>query len=318
MSTVLPRRELTRVDTGADYDLPPSLLERVEAAGGLWYAGDAYTTAVEVITAARRVGAVALRLDFRDLSLLESLPETRYLHLRSDGRPPLDPVAHLRHLQALMLDTGAHRGRLDPLGFPELRWLRLGLGGKGGAAMLTAIERGHRHLEWLAFTEVKARTATELCAGFPRLRVLRIHFADYLRELGRLAEATPHLEKLSLDLTGIRSLAGLEDLTQLETLFVHGGRVTDLEPLGRLPRLRYAQLELSRLTSIEPLRGHPSLRMLFFNLPEGPDLSVLDSIPGLVAVRSTRPFDHRGRWSDLHAIGRDHPLRLEWSRFMRE
>lgn len=314
-----PKLQLTRVDLTRDTaGPPPSLTEAIEADGGLWSAGDAYTTADEVVATARRVGAVALRLDFRDLKLLEALPDVRYLHIRSDGRPRLDAVAALPRLRALIIETSGLRGELDPLGFPDLRWLRIGLGGKGGAAILPAIERGHAQLEWLALREVKARVATDLCAGFPALRVLRIGFADYLRELGHLAEVTPKLEKLALNLTQIRLLDGLAGLRRLETLELFGGRVMDLAPLHPLGSLRYARLELPDVKSIEPLRDHPSLRMVALTMAGEPDLSVLASIPGLVAVRRGARFEQPVPWPDLGELPAHDPFRVEWSHAMRE
>ena len=308
-----PKRELTRVDLTREKNLPPSLVAAIEADGGLWSAGDAYTTADEVIQAAGRVGALALRLDFRDLSLVESMPRLRYLHVRSDGRPSLDPVGGLRQLQALIISTGGLRGALDPLGFSDLRWLRIGLGGKGGARALPAIQRGHPGLEWLSLREVKVRTATELCAGFPRLRALRIGFADYLRELGNLAATTPNLEKLALHLTQIQSLEGVRGLQGLRTLEVFGGRVRDLAPVGSLTGLRYAFLGVPDVESIEPLRHHPSLRMVGLTMAATPDLSVLASIPGLAAVKRGKNFEQPLPWPDLDSLPADHPLRVAWS-----
>lgn len=300
----LPRLELKRVELASDTSgLPPSLIDAMEADGGLWQAGDAYTSADEVIATARRVGTRALRLDFRDLTLLEQLPDIRYLHLRSDGRPVLDPVGELRGLRALIIDTGAQRGDLDPLTLPDLRWLKMGLGGKGGAQMLTALRRGHPRLEWLALSETRARTAAELCQGLPSLRSLRIYLADYLHELGPLADFTPQLEKLSLYLTAIRSVAGLERLSRLHTLSVVGGRLGDVTPIARSHGLRYLQLEMPRLESIEPLRAHPSLRMALIRLEPTADVSVIDSIPDLIRVAQ---------------LEKDDPLRAEWLRAMRE
>jgi hypothetical protein len=316
----LPKRDLTRVDADGDTaGLPPSLVDAIEAAGGLWWAGDAYTTREQVVSTARRMGVTALRLDFRDLSLLEELPDVRYLHVRSDGRPRLDPVRSLGGLRALIIETSALTGQLDPLGFAELRWLRVGLGGKGGEAILPSIQRGHPHLEWLALRETRARRAADLCAGFPRLRVLHISYADSLRELGRLADVTPDLEKISLFMTAaLSSLSGLEGLARLQTVAFAGGRVTDLDALHRLPALRHARLELPRVESIEGLRGHPSLRMVLLNVDPAADLSVLDSIPNLVAVGRGPRLDRELRWPDVLTLARDHPLRLEWSRAMQE
>jgi hypothetical protein len=318
LGAALPRIPLRRVDLTVETEgLPPSLIEAIEADGGLWSAGDAYTSADEVVETARQVGAVALRLDFGDLALLERLPGIRYLHVRSDGRPPLDPIAALIGLRALILEPSALRGDLDPLAFADLRWLRIGLGGKGGAAVLPAIQRGHPNLEWLSVDEGKARAATDVCAGFPSLRVLHVGHGD-LRELGDLAAAVPKLEKVALDFTQVRTLDGLAGLQGLETLDLRGGRVRDLTPLRSLRRLRYARLELTDLESLEPLRDHPSLRMVAFAMAQELDLSVLASIAGLKAVRRGKRFERPAPWPKLAELSTDDPLRVEWSRAMAE
>jgi hypothetical protein len=109
---------LTRVDLTTDtVGLAPSLIAAIEAEGGLSWAGDAYTSADEVTATTRKQGIVALRLDFRDLSLLRALPYVRYLHVRTDVRLPMDPVAALHGLRALVVHVGA---------LPQLRVLRIG------------------------------------------------------------------------------------------------------------------------------------------------------------------------------------------------
>jgi hypothetical protein len=308
---VLARADIMGGDTGG---LPSSLLDAVGAEGGLWYASDAYTDAADIVAKAREVGAVALRLDVRDLSLLEELPGVRYLHLRSDRRPSLDPVASLRGLRALIIETSALVGQLDVVGFPDLRWLRLSVGGKGGAAALHTMARGHPTLEWLAVSETRSKTAAAIAAGFPRLRSLRIHFADILRELGSLGDAAPGLLSLELMLTDIRSLVGIEELADLQALDVFGGPLADLAPLRDLRRLRYARLLVPRVTSIEPLRDHPSLRMLELSMAGEPQPDVLSSMAGLVAVGRGRRFEGPIRQLDLFALAPDHPLRREWRR----
>jgi hypothetical protein len=203
-------------DTGG---LPTSLLDAIEADGGLWWASETYTRPDEIVSKASAVGALALRLDMRDLSFLESLPQVRYLHLRSDGRrPPLDPIASLRGLRALIIETGGLRGTLDLMSFPDLRWLRIRLGGMGGASMLPVMAAGHPTVEWLAVSEVKAKVAADVVTGFPRLRTLRVGGADYLTQLGRLADAAPDLRTFGLYLTPIRTLDGIEGLRDLEGL----------------------------------------------------------------------------------------------------
>ena len=308
------RRELRRVDLATEGSLPASLEAAIDVDGGLWEAGDYYTDPAEIVDAALRVGAVALRLDVRDLSLLEQLPDVRYLHVRSDGRPVLDPIAGLRGLRALLLDTSALRGELDPLAFPELRWLRVGLGGKGGARVLPSIVRGHAALEWLALRETRARSVEELVGAFPSLRRISIHFADYIARLGHLGATTPRLTGINLWLTQLASLDGIEALPELEMLSVVGGQVRDLSPVAAARRLRYARLLVPRTDSIEPLAGHPALRMLELGIGRQPSTAVLDSIPGLVAVGRGRGFEGPISQADLFELPRDDPLRIEWVR----
>jgi hypothetical protein len=312
-----PRRELERVDFGTDArpGLPPSLVDAIEADGGLWYAGDYYTDAASVVARAREVNALALRLDFRDLSLLEELPKVRYLHLLSDGRPPLGPVAGLTKLRALILGVSALRGELDLAAFPQLRWLRASLGGKGGEALRESLSRGHPRLEHLSFTEVRDRTLDELVHGFPRLRHLRVHFADHLRTLGDLGPVARTLRGLDLDFTGLRSLDGIGVLRKLEMFRIYGGKVTDLQPLAALRSLRYAELDTGPgVASLEPLRDHPKLRMLAMSLVQDGDLSPLATMPELVAVGRGSRLVGEPPFPDLLELPRGHPFRQEFRR----
>ena len=138
-------------------------------------------------------------------------------------------------------------------GFRQLRWLYASLGGKGGEALRQSLSRGHSRLEHLSLTEVRARSLGELIGGFPRLRHLRVHFADHLRTIGDLRPVAGTLRGLDLDFTGIRSLEGIEVLRRLETFRLYGGKATDVQPLATLRSLRYAELE--------SVRGSPLSRL---------------------------------------------------------
>lgn len=292
-------------------------MDAIEADGGLWYAGDWYTPVDEIVRQARDARATALRLDARDLSFLAELPDVRYLHVRTDGRPVLDPIAGLRGLRALILEVGAIRGDLDPFAFPELRWLRTRLGGKGAEKTRELLGRGHPTLEWLALNETRAKSVAELLGGFPRLSWASIGFADVLRSLGPLPDLTPQLRGLSLRLTKISSLEGIDRLPALEVLEVLGGDVADLGPVGRSRHLRYARLLCPDAASIEPLRGHPRLRILELKLSGEPDTTVLDSMPELVAVGRGTGFTSPIRQTDLFEVPRDDPRRVEWQEALR-
>jgi hypothetical protein len=309
---------LDRVDTRNDTaGLPDGLIEAIEADGGLWAASDHYLDAPMVVATAREVHARALRLDFRDLALLRDLPEVRYLHLRSDGRPDLTPVASLGGLRALIVETSALRGDLDPFAFPDLAWLLLSLGGKGGQAMLPLLRQGHPGLRHLQLVEVPFRSVEEGAAPFPNLAHLRISFADRLREVGDLRGAAGSLRGLELSLTQMRSLAGIEILDRLEALSMMGGYVADLSPLAALPSLRYASLDTVPGVGLEPLRGHPGIRMLALSLVTDPDLAVLDTLPGLVAVARGPRLSGEPPFPDQRRLPPDDPLRMEWQRATR-
>jgi hypothetical protein len=313
----VPRRDLERLDLAKEpaNSLPPSLVDAIEAEGGLWYAGDYYTDAASVVARAREVGAVALRLDFRDLSLLEELPKVRYLHVRSDGRPNLEPVTRLSGLRALILSVPALRGELDLRTFPQLRWLSASLGGAGGRALQDSLAGGHPRLEHLRLSRAPVRTLAELARGFPQLRYLRVYSSERLRTLGELRPVAGTLAGLELFLTGIKSLDGIEVLQDLEALVLYGGKVTDLRPLAALRSLRYAELESGPgIASLEPLREHPKLRMLALGPVQDGDLSPLASLPELVAVGRGARLVGEPPWPDLAKLPRDHPLRREFAR----
>jgi hypothetical protein len=127
-------------DTGG---LPPSMLDAIADAGGLWYAGDYYVKPAVIVRTAREAGVRALRVDARDLSWLGELPELEFLHVRTDGRPPLGPIGTLGGLRGLTIEVGALREAVDLRAQPHLRWLKMPLSGKGGAAARVAA-RGRR------------------------------------------------------------------------------------------------------------------------------------------------------------------------------
>jgi uncharacterized protein (DUF3820 family) len=296
------------------HGLAPALVRELDSVGGLWWASDYYTTAGEVVDQARGVGARGLRLDFHDLSFLADLPDLEYLWIRSDGFPGLTPVGNLRALRCLLIETGGMRGELDPIAFPELRWLATSLGGKLGPGFLDALRRGHPHLRSLDVHETRIRRITDLGGPFPELRRLRVAFADHVRDVGPLVAMCPRLETLRLHLlvriAAVDGLAGLETLRMLD---LSGGQVTEVPVLRDLPTLRYVQLLQPRLESIEPLRGHPGIRMLSLGLAGEPDPTVLASIPGLVAIGRGRGFERDVPWPDLMRLPKDDPLRVEWS-----
>lgn len=287
---------------------PGSLLDRIaEVGGGIWRTGDHYAEPATIVRRVREVGTSALALDARDLAFLVELPDLRFLRLATDGKPVLDPLAHLVRLEGLLLEVGGARGTFDPLDLPRLRWLRTSLGGTLGAVVAKRLLTGHDQLEWLGLTEVPFRSAGDLVAHLPRLRHLRLNFADHLRSLGDLGPVAASLRGLELELTGITTIAGLEVARELELFSLLGSNV-DLGPLAQLHGLRYAAIQSAGI-DLEPLRGHPGLRMLWLR-DLGPDArAVLETMPNLVAVGAGGPAMTMP-WADLTDKGE--PLREEW------
>ena len=287
---------------------PGSLIRAIEDdGGGVWRTGDYYVEPDRIIERVRDVGTRGLRLDARDLSFLVRLPELRFLWLATDGRPVLDPIASLANLEALLIHAGGMRGALDPFALVRLRWLRVSLGGTVGRTIADRLGAGHRNLEWLSVTEVPHRSIAEIVAGFPSLRHARIHFADHLRGPGDLAPVAATLRGLEADITGLRSLDGLEALGELEVLSLAPIPEGSLETVAEMPSVRYANL-LRRDMSIEPLRGHPGIRMIWLTDVTPDALAVLETMPQLIAVGGTAPGTSMP-WADLRT---HEEARAEW------
>jgi hypothetical protein len=140
---------------------------------------------------------------------------------------------------------------------------------------------------------------------------------DPVTDSGWVGSVASTLRGLDLDITGIRSLEGIDALQGLEALRVHGGEVTNLGPLRMLPGLRYAQLDTGvGIASLGPLREHPSLRLLAISLIQDGDLAPLATMPMLAAVGRGPRLVGDPPWPDLWAMSRDQPLGREWHRAM--
>lgn len=228
-------------------ELPEALVVEAEANGGFWFGGSSYHTEQQIIEGAHEHDVRSLRLVFRDVTFLTEVPNLQHLWLQSDSWVNVASFPALPGLRALLLDVKSLRGEFDPFNFEELRWFKAGLGGKGGAMLLPVIERGHPCLTFLSVRETKARTLAEIVSGFPALQEVRIAYADRLRSLGDLRPVADTLKSLTLHMTKIESLEGIEVLTHLEDLVIFGGPLSDLSPLEGLPGLNHTDLTLAAL-----------------------------------------------------------------------
>lgn len=97
--------------------------------------------------------------------------------------------------------------------------------------------------------------------------------ADYAEVTG--------LERTS---SGIRSLQGIQLLTNLEYLEVSGNEITDLTPLASLTKLRTLILVENEVSDLSPLRNIPSLEVLDVRKNHVSDLSPLSALPNLLVL----------------------------------
>lgn len=291
--------------------LAPDLLAAIDAAGGLWHAGDFYARPPQIVAAARAKQVRALRLDARDLGLLRELPDLEFLHLRSDGRPPLDPVASLPNLRALIVETGALRGTFDLAAHPRLEWLKLKLSGRGGRENLDAVLAGHPNVRDLRLNEVPFRDLASLAAAFPAARHVRLFGADRLRDLGDLAPWRSTLEGFGSVWAPLRSAEPFADLPRLRFVGLTFARLGSLAPFRAHAGLRYLSL-LANVPSLRELAGHPSLRIVRLSAPEDGDLAPLGELPALAGLIGHDLGPHRSTVPDLTTLGAGDPLVREW------
>ena len=299
-------------DTGG---LPPSMLDAIAEVGGLWHAGDYYAKPEAIVRTAREHGVRALRVDARDLSWIRELPDLEFLHVRTDGRPPLDPVRELGHLRGLTIEVGAVRGTVDLGAHPDLRWLKITLSGKGGTANLPHILAGHPGVEHLRLSEVPFRDLTELATTFPSVRFFEVYGADRLKTLGDLGPWRETLRGFGATFAlRLRTLEGIQALDRIEYVGLTYGTLDQIGVLARIPSLRYVQLVVT-YPSLAPLAGHTGITMARVTTPADEDLAPLRSLPSLIALGGEqwigRPVPGIPCLEDLP---RDDRLRLEWQR----
>ncbi len=313
LASIPMSRGVERTDDSAG--LPASLLDAISAAGGLWSAGDYYAPAELIVRTAQDNGVRALRIDARDLSWITALPDLEFLHVRTDGRPSLDPIQHLLRLRGLTIETGALRGMLDLAAHPDLEWLKLKLSGKGGAANLPGVMAGHPMIRHLQLSEVPFTELSGVAAAFPSVRFLGLFGADRLARLGDLGPWRDTLAGFSATFAmRLRSLEGLDRLDRIESVGLEFGTIDGLGPLAGRESLRYLQVTAAYPT-LGPLTGHRGIRMATLAMPADGDLAPLRTWPSLAAMGGSQWIGHPIEGLPmLEELARDDDLRVEWRR----
>lgn len=248
-------------DAYLEREYHPTLVTEIRASGGQWTGSDHHAKPADILAEIRRVGATALRVSLRDLSLLDDVPGLWHLEVGSDGSPVLGPVSTMTGLRSLDLSVRGIRGVVDPSSLPDLRWLSTPLGGKGGAPILESLKQGHPGIEHLRVRETKVRSIGELVANLPRLQSFSVSYADFIRSPGDLAPVAGTLTELRMMMVpGLRSLDGIESAPLLERVTLSSSSISDLSPLAALPNLREVDLTLDggvRITDVNDLRRPP-------------------------------------------------------------
>lgn len=156
----------------------------------------------------------------------------------------------------------------------------------------------HRGVEVLFINKLDRQSLSEM-SGMRQLKSL-VLASPRIRSLGGL-ENLANLETLGVHYArGLESLAGLGEFRNLQHLEINNcRRISDVTPIGRLSNLRTLQLcGDSEISSLRPLAGLRHLEELFFfestNIVDG-DLSVLLEMPALkdVAFMDRDHYSHK-------------------------
>ena len=207
------------------------------------------------------------------------------------------PLPHVVSLEAVdqAVQTLAVDGRAAGLAalveLPDLRFLWISRVPADVAALIGRLPR----LERLVIHELRAADLTSL-APLGRLRSLAVAGSPKLRSLAGLEQLAELEELILFDNCNFDDLTPIQGLGRLTTLCLEGGfskmlRLSSLSPLAGLDRLRRLRLASVRIAdrSLRPLHGLSGLREVFVahNFPK----------PELRALAAALP-QAKGEWLD--------------------
>lgn len=294
-----------------DTSFDASVRAEIDAAGGMWQAGDYYADPETIVSTAKANGVRALRLDARDLGFLPELTELEFLELRSDGRANLDPVATLPNLRALLISHSALKGKISLDSHPRLEWLAIRLSGRGGRENLPGFLAGHPGIRHLRLSEVPFAELADFADAFPSLVTLSIFGGERMRSVGDVRPWADGLERLWMTWVPLRSFDGLEVLHRLRCFGASFTRVRTIAPLAELPSLAVLSI-LGTLPSLVPLSGKRGLRIARLTMPDDGNLAPLRTLPDLVALVGRKFLGEDVPVPYLEDLPADDPRCREW------
>ncbi|GAA0925077.1 hypothetical protein [Nonomuraea longicatena] len=219
--------------------------------------GSSLPVGLRHLTNLRRV-ELSRSADYIDVSELSGLTELTALSLRGAVRiTDFSPLAELTRLENL--DLGDTRiSDLSPL---------LGL----------------RRLARLNLSRTKVASLEGFVDAFPHLTELDVTSCDAIDDVRPLSGAS-NLRSLDVSWTSVTDLTGLRDLPALEELTV-GEKLVSLDGLDALPSLRKLAFGPgSDLKHLAPGGPHPQVTELDLRFTSLPDLSIVSRFPSVTEI----------------------------------
>ncbi len=201
-------------------------------------------------------------IENEDLKTISVLPWVTQLELPDTAVTDLTPLSGLRDLKVLKIRNFTTKKTIDPTPLAGLKLLTLDL------------HYTRNHITDLAFLK-QMTSLKELILWDARV--------DDLSVLAGL----PELKRLTVHLTGVKSLDFVKALTNLEYLYFSKQAVADLSPLGGLTKLRTLNLVLlsGDLKNAQVIKGLNSLSNLVILHTPLKDLSFVAALKKLRVLK---------------------------------
>lgn len=245
------------------------------------------------------------------LDALSGMTKLTELRLEGSGTTSLDPLSGLTELRSLNINDYNNSGYYSLTdisalsGMTKLTELNLSLGNVkdlsplAGLTELTSLNlSGNFYTDDLSFL-----------SGMTKLKELYLNGSENTRvnDLSAFSELTS-LQTLSLRTDGLKSLKGLENLTELRELRLYGSDAvyTNLDPLANLTKLQTLDLpnrdyDLQTPLNINGLANLTKLQSLDLN-GEVESLAPLSSLTGLKTLRYYGNTNYDGRSISLSPL----------------
>ncbi len=124
-------------------------------------------------------------------------------------------------------------------------------------------------------------------AGLTQLTNLDISYSANVTDLTPVWGLT-NLQSLTIDNTGVTSLAGAENLDKLAYLSINRTTINDLTPVADAPLVSFVAQDAAELTDITPLAGKTGIQYLNLQGTKIDDLSTVATLTGVTSLNLGR------------------------------